>query len=823
MRLKLFSLLLSILFVAGCSGSETTSAGGGAPAPPPPSQTSTLLVRLDFSDQPLDPEIVSFRIRVTDEEGFTDLVPEVVQPRDAEGIAQEISLGEVPIGLITVVVEGLNAEGTPAASFVQNVELTAAPQTVTITRLIAKGQTREIGLVSVGANGVASDGPSSLPVLSLDGRFVAFVCGARSLTNSTNDEIMVRDRQSGTLSRVSIRDEAGGRLFGDKTEPDISSSGQFVSFRLGKAQGKIYRRNRQASVTAPSALVTGGQVLGQDILAGSRARISGDGSKVVFQTLVNGVSQVVLRNFDNNTLELISLSTAGGFANGNSSRPCISGDGRFVVFASQATNLISGGTSGLYVRDRLGQSTTRLNINPTHVNSNISDDGRFILASAPDRVPFLFDQANGTVTQIPINVGLVGVADLSNDGRFISFFSTRQFLVPNDLNGRADAFIFDRQTGFISRVNVSNDGTAVAGGVDTSEQSTPALSGDGKRVAFASADSLLVPNNSNQNLDIYSASVPTVGRMYAGVLALTLSDLGCFEPRTGQSLALLTSTSATSVPFRTVFLDVTNDRLYAVKPGLNPGSLDSIIVINSVSTKGGSGSAPIVPDRQMHAADIQGILVDVGRNKLYVRHSDEIRVFDNASTLNGTLGQGRTILTSFEPNPLLTAFLLDFRRDELYVAQVLPGGGREIAVFGAASTTSGTPLPVRKLSGANPFLGLTGQIVGLLFDPSPPSAGGTANDAALVVLDTDGKVATFASNGSRTGVLGDVPADTIVARSRSAGSGALLDPTSNLQYVPDPQGAFFTLWRTGSSQTAPEAIVQPLLTFLAGLALDRTR
>lgn len=824
MRFHLYLLALCCcLWVAGCSGSDGTTAGGNAPPPP---QTSTLLVRLDFSGQPLDPEVVSFRVRLTDEDGFADLVPEVVQPRDGPVVTQEISLGEVPIGLITVVVEGLDAEGSAIASFIQSVEVTAAPQTVTFTQLLAKGQTREIGLVSVGANGVASDGSSDLPAISLDGRFVVFACDAPSLTNSINREIMLRDRQLGTLTRVSVRNEGGRLLFGDKTEPDISSSGRFVSFLLGKTggQGKVFRRDRQGGgPTLGTTLVTQGQVLGQDILQGSRPRISGDGSKVVFQTLVNGVSQVVMRNFDTNSLELISSSTAAGFANGNSTRPCISSDGRFVVFASQATNLIASGSNGIYVRDRLAQTTTRLSINPALVNTNISADGRFILASAPDRLPVLFDQSNGTSAQIPINTGLVGVADLSNDGRFISFFSTRSFLVPNDLNGRADAFIFDRQTGFITRVNVSNDGTSVAGGVDSSEQSSPVLSGDGKRVAFASADFLLVPNNSNQNQDIYSASVPTVGRMYAAVQALSSGDLGCFEPRTGQSLALLTSDSFADVPFRTVFLDATNDRLYAVQPG----SPDSIFVINAVSTKGGQGSANIVPDRTLRMPDIQRIIVDVSRNKLYVMRSNQIRVFDSASTINGNLLNlsNRTITTSFEPNPLLSAFLIDVRRNELYVTQDLASGAREIAVFGAASTASGTVLPVRKLSGTNPFLGLDGTpgaILSLLLDPSPPAQDGTANDASLVVLDSQGNVATFASNGSRTGVLGDIPANTLVARSFDTEAGALLDPLANLQYVPTT-GPNFTLWRTGSAQTQPDALIQPLLTYKAGLALDRTR
>jgi hypothetical protein len=130
---------------------------------------------------------------------------------------------------------------------------------------------------------------------------------------------------------------------------------------------------------------------------------------------------------------------------------------------------------------------------------------------------------------------------------------------------------------------------------------------------------------------------------------------------------------------------------------------------------------------------------------------------------------------------------------------------------------------VRKLSGANPFLGLSpapGAIVSLFFDPSPPGAGGTANDAALIVIDTEGNTATFASNGSRTGFLGDIPATMVVSRGVDV-SASLQDPLANLQYL--AAGAVVSVYKAGSPQTAQDEIFGPLLPVTNGLALDRTR
>lgn len=157
-------------------------------------------------------------------------------------------------------------------------------------------------------------------------------------------------------------------------------------------------------------------------------------------------------------------------------------------------------------------------------------------------------------------------------------------------------------------------------------------------------------------------------------------------------------------------------------------------------------------------------------------------------------------------------------------------GERELVVIGQASTAQGTQLPVRKLGGASPFQGLRGgafALADMFFDQSPPGAPG-ANDAALVLVDRRGGVATFASNGSRTGVLGDIPPTTL-ATSRGLNLGAAVyDPLANRielgkdanLLTPDSDLLFFD---AGSTSVTPNRTVTVPVGVEGGQALDRTR
>src|SRR6185503_11192651 len=83
------------------------------------------------------------------------------------------------------------------------------------------------------------------------------------------------------------------------------------------------------------------------------------------------------------------------------------------------------------------------------------------------------------------------------DGRFVAFFSTATNLVSDDSNSAGDVFVLDRSSGEIQRVSVASGGVEAAGGSSIS----PAISADGRFVAFASS-ATLVPNESSQ-VDVF--------------------------------------------------------------------------------------------------------------------------------------------------------------------------------------------------------------------------------------------------------------------------------------------------------------------------------
>jgi hypothetical protein len=169
-------------------------------------------------------------------------------------------------------------------------------------------------------------------------------------------------------------------------------------------------------------------------------------------------------------IERVSVSSSEAEANGDSFAPVydgVSADGRFVVFESDATNLVSADGNGLrdvFVRDRLLGTTTRV--------SGAWSGGD---ATGESRYP-----------------------SISDDGRWIAFSSDAPDLVADDTNAAQDVFVFDRTTGQISRVSMAWDGSEGNG-----DSRTPSISGDGRYVAFRSGATNIVPGPRDTSKYIY--------------------------------------------------------------------------------------------------------------------------------------------------------------------------------------------------------------------------------------------------------------------------------------------------------------------------------
>lgn len=231
-------------------------------------------------------------------------------------------------------------------------------------------------------------------------------------------------------------------------------------------------------------------------------------------------------------LERVSVSTTGAEANGWSGQlgaPAISDDGRIVAFSSRATNLVPGDTNGaddIFVRDRDRGTTTRVSVASDGSEANggvsfftgpaLSGDGRYVLFSslASDLIPgdtneaedvFLHDRATGETSLVSSTAsgtvgngasGFFGVA-LSGNGRYAAFTSTASDLVDGDTD-RLDVFVRDLVAGVTVKVTAAGDGASADG-----TSSRPKLSWDGKVLAFHSSATNLVPGDTNGHLDVF--------------------------------------------------------------------------------------------------------------------------------------------------------------------------------------------------------------------------------------------------------------------------------------------------------------------------------
>jgi hypothetical protein len=337
--------------------------------------------------------------------------------------------------------------------------------------------------VSVSTTGDEGNGTSYFASISDDGRFVAFVSSASNLTGGDTNgvaDIFVHDREKHTTKRISVSSDG---VQGDASsgEPAISANGRSVAFSSASTTlvandtnlaSDIFVRDRRDRTTKRVSVSTTGI---EGNFGASSPSISANGRFVAFESnasnLVGGDTNVVrdifVRDRETKVTKRVSVSTAGEQGDASSDRPSISDDGRFVAFDSQSSTLVGNDTNGLYdvfVRDRTNRTTKRV---------SVSTAG---------------EQGNGSSTG----------ASISADGHLVAFASPATNLVGNDGNVQPDVFVRNRTTHRTRRVSVGVTGTEANGPSDGAS-----VSADGRFVAFYSAATNLVENDTNAQYDVF--------------------------------------------------------------------------------------------------------------------------------------------------------------------------------------------------------------------------------------------------------------------------------------------------------------------------------
>ncbi len=332
--------------------------------------------------------------------------------------------------------------------------------------------------ISIGMNGVEANGSSDRPVISRDGRFVAYRSSASNLVpgdNNDRPDLFLYDIQTGTTTRVNV-DSNGNEVHGyGYYTTAISGDGRFIAFSSDAAN-----------------LVTGD---------------------------TNNVSDVFLHDTQTGQTRRISVDSKGTEGNDYSDSPSISADGRWVAFTSSASNLVSGDTEGhsdVFVHDTLTHETIRISTGGDNdsYRSALSADGRYLvfdslasnLISADNNAAvdiFLHDlQTKATIVVSKGSGGSTVLGSsfspvISADGKFIAYESSAN-LVSGDTNDKRDIYLFDVEAGVNVLASIDNAGTQ--GNRDSREA---AISADGKQLAFVSEADNLVADDSNVREDIF--------------------------------------------------------------------------------------------------------------------------------------------------------------------------------------------------------------------------------------------------------------------------------------------------------------------------------
>ena len=375
-----------------------------------------------------------------------------------------------PLGVTYVTWTASDAAGNIGTA-VQTITVGCIPGTFTMGDNI---------LISKTPNGSAGNNASVAPTITGDGRYVAFTSLASNLgpvdTNG-NYDIFRYDTQTGAIVTVSIG--AGGtQSNGFSHDPAISADGRYISFISWatnllsyppfQSPGSTFRYDTQSGTTQfVNASNSNGGPMSDD------GRYLVFGSDWALPQGSNHYIQAYLYDFLTGTTELISKGANGILGNGNTVQPSISADGRYVVFSSDASNLVpndTNGTKDVFVYDRQTRNMERV---------SIASDGT---------------QGNGISL-----IGFSGHKFISDDGRYVVFHSWASNLVPGDTNNSRDVFVHDRQTHTTQLMSVNRFGVAA-----NNFSEVPSISGNGRYVTFMSAASDLVQKVRETNT--YSAS-----------------------------------------------------------------------------------------------------------------------------------------------------------------------------------------------------------------------------------------------------------------------------------------------------------------------------
>jgi Tol biopolymer transport system component len=346
-------------------------------------------------------------------------------------------------------------------------------------------------LVSIGLGGHPANGPSERASISADGHLVVFTSHASNLVAGDHNhcsDVFLRDLDRATTVRVDrgLKGRESNGCTG--IDPIISADGRYAVYSADST----------------------------NLVRGVR-----DGRSHIYRTDLRTGETV-----------LVSAAADGTPGNGDSMRPTISADGRYVAFATSADNLIPGDTPAstwdTVVRDMATGNVVRTSAagdgtpgDAASDGTQIGADGRYVtfFSNATNLVEgdtnkkvdeFLHDRTTGRTTRL--SVSAAGVQSdqitiggtISDDNRYVVLNSHATNLTPDSPNtGQNHIYLQDLEEGTLRLMDKGADGVPAPGGTFWAS-----ITGDGRHIPMASSGPALVDGDTNKVRDIFVADLP---------------------------------------------------------------------------------------------------------------------------------------------------------------------------------------------------------------------------------------------------------------------------------------------------------------------------
>jgi Tol biopolymer transport system component len=389
-------------------------------------------------------------------------------------------------------------------------------------------------LASPGAIAIpGSIGSCNSPEITPDGRYVVFTSTATNLAPGIPATPWIYERDMIDLTTV-----AAGTNLGTAAPPynhRVSDDGQYVVFETNAsstaATGAIFRYNFASGVF--DTVTTNALSLVEGYSDCRSLEMTHDGRFVAYTAMTNGNPAVFVWDAVAGTTTLASANTNGANSSGALvDWPAIDESGRYASFLSTATDLVTNAVAGnfhLYVRDLAAGTTQLADVDTNGAGSpgdllsvpRMTPDGRCVVfdSTCPSLAPgdnnksydvFARDLTAGTTELIsarqaslpsltPNGTAVSGLYAMSSNGQYVAFASVPGALVSGTNAGYRNVFVCDVLNGTNMLVSVDTNGLANGDGWSLD----PAISGDGRYVAFTSGADNLVAGDTNGLSDVF--------------------------------------------------------------------------------------------------------------------------------------------------------------------------------------------------------------------------------------------------------------------------------------------------------------------------------